>query len=66
MSEDADLPTKLGSIIPSLYYDLIARVCAGVPLLVLLLWQQRELFAPLGDSPSVAFLLLLEQAILRA
>ncbi len=59
MSEDADLPTKLGSIIPSLYYDLIARVCAGVPLLVLLLWQQRELFAPLGDSPSVAFLLLL-------
>jgi hypothetical protein len=59
MSEDADLPTKLSSVIPSLYYDLIARVSAGVPLLALLLWQQRELFAPLGRSPSVAFLLLL-------
>lgn len=59
MSEDTDLPTKLGSIIPCLYYDLIARVCAGVPLLVLLLWQQREFFAPLGDSPPVALLLLL-------
>jgi len=59
MSEDADLPTKLASVIPSLYYDLIARVCAGVPLLALLFWQQRQLFAPLGRSPSVAFLLLL-------
>ncbi|MEA2561408.1 MAG: hypothetical protein QOH06_2912 [Acidobacteriota bacterium] len=59
MSEDVDLPTKLGSVISSLYYDLIARVCAGVPLLALLFWQRREFFTLLVHSPAVAFLLLL-------
>jgi hypothetical protein len=35
---------ELGRIVPSVYYDLIARVCAGVPLLTIILWEKRSAF----------------------
>ena len=40
---DLDLKSA-GEIVPSLYYDLIARVCAGVPFVLLLVyWKQKDL-----------------------
>jgi hypothetical protein len=39
MAEDSGVLESLGKVIPSMYYDLIARVCVGVPFLVMLLWN---------------------------
>jgi hypothetical protein len=56
--ESGPLPS-LGNVIPSLYYDLIARVCSGVPFLVLLLWAQRQSFENLVSKSWIGFFLLL-------
>jgi hypothetical protein len=44
VAEETGALESLGKVIPSIYYDLIARVCAGVPFLIVLLWQYRETF----------------------
>jgi|ERR1700722_6978187 hypothetical protein len=40
----------VSKVVPSIYYDLIARVCAGVPFLVVLLWPHRNLFGEITWS----------------
>src|SRR5271169_1020645 len=42
MAEDGLDLKSAGEIIPSLYYDLIARVCAGVPFVLLLVYWNEE------------------------
>jgi hypothetical protein len=59
MAEDSAPLVSLAQLIPSVYYDIIARVCAGVPFLVTLLWSQKDKVAKLALSPWVGFLLLL-------
>jgi hypothetical protein len=44
MADDTGALEGLGKIIPSAYYDLIARVCSGVPFLAILLWEHRGSF----------------------
>jgi hypothetical protein len=44
MAEEPGGLGGIGNLIPSLYYDLIARVCAGVPFLGVLLWDYRGKF----------------------
>jgi hypothetical protein len=44
MAEETGGFEGLGKVIPSIYYDLIARVCAGVPFLAVLLWDERTAF----------------------
>ena len=56
MAEEPGVLEGLGKIIPSIYYDLIARVCAGVPFLTVLLWDQRSKF---GDITWAKLTLLL-------
>src|ERR1700727_2337712 len=46
----------LGKIIPSMYYDLIARVGAGTPFLIALLWNQHAEFGDITWS-KVALML---------
>jgi hypothetical protein len=46
----------LGKIIPSMYYDLIARVGAGAPFLVALLWNHHAEF---GEITWIKIALLL-------
>ena len=48
--------TELGKVIPSVYYDIIARVSSGTPFLMILLWDHRETF---GDELTLAKLTLL-------
>jgi hypothetical protein len=44
MADDPGALEGLGKIIPSVYYDLIARVGSGVPFLAVLLWGHRGSF----------------------
>jgi hypothetical protein len=44
MADDTGALEGLGKIIPSVYYDLIARVGSGVPFLAVLLWGHRSSF----------------------
>jgi hypothetical protein len=55
MAEESKGLEALGKTIPSVYYDLIARVCAGVPFLTMILWG-RDTF---GEITLIKFLLLL-------
>lgn len=41
--EESESLPALGKIIPEIYYDLIARICAGSPLVVALLWSDHLL-----------------------
>jgi hypothetical protein len=45
MANDSGPLVELGKVIPSIYYDLIARVGAGVPFLVILFWDRKEFFS---------------------
>jgi hypothetical protein len=56
MADDSGALDGLGKIIPSIYYDLIARVCAGVAFVTVLLWDHRSL---LGDVTWAKITLLL-------
>jgi hypothetical protein len=47
MSEDSGPLTEIAKVVPSVYYDLIARVSAGTPFLVTLLWPYRENYGEL-------------------
>ncbi|MBZ5525676.1 MAG: hypothetical protein LAP21_25930 [Acidobacteriia bacterium] len=57
MPEESSPAKDLGSVIPSFYYDLIARVSAGVPFLVVLLLDDKACFKP--PDPSVGAILAL-------
>lgn len=59
MAEESGALHSVGKLVPSIYYDLIARVCAGVPFLTLLLWTQRDSFKDLVTNAWIGFLLLL-------
>jgi hypothetical protein len=59
MPEEPNPLHSLAELIPTAYYDLIARVCAGAPLLVLLLWGRRELSDYFPPKGGAGFLLLL-------
>jgi len=56
MAEESGALQTLGKVIPSIYYDLIARVCARVPFLVMLLWDRKDSF---GEITWVKLALLL-------
>ncbi len=56
MAEEPGVLEGLGKVIPSIYYDLIARVCAGVPFLAVLLWECRT---ALGEMTWAKLILLL-------
>jgi hypothetical protein len=58
MAEELESPKSLIGLVPNLYYDLIARVCAGVPFLALLLWSQKDSLKGLVPDNWVGFLLL--------
>lgn len=47
MAEEAGALQELGKVIPSIYYDLIARVCSGIPFLAILLWERIDAFGEL-------------------
>jgi hypothetical protein len=57
MAEDEAPLKSVGEVVPSPYYDLIARVCAGVPFVLLLVNQQAEKLKPLTSAvgPAVRF-----------
>jgi hypothetical protein len=42
MAEESESLKSVGGLIPSVYYDLIARVFAGVPLIALMAWVPAE------------------------
>jgi hypothetical protein len=48
--EDSGGLANIGTIVPSLYYDLIARVCSGVPLLVVLFWDHLHILGEISWS----------------
>jgi hypothetical protein len=59
MGEESGSLKSVADLIPSFYYDLIARVSVGVPFLALLLWKERDSLKGLLPPDSwVAFLLL--------
>jgi len=62
MAEDEAPLKSVGEVVPSLYYDLIARVCAGVPFVLLLVNYQAEKLKPLtsimGASGTVLLVVL--------
>jgi hypothetical protein len=47
MAEESGPLEALGKIVPSMYYDLIARVCSGLPFLVALLWDRKDMIGEL-------------------
>jgi hypothetical protein len=47
MADESGPLEAMGKILPGIYYDLIARVCAGVPFLVALLWERKQEFGGL-------------------
>jgi hypothetical protein len=59
MPDESGPLLSLAQLLPSVYYDLIARVCAGVPFLALVLWTKRQSLDGLVSSSWVGFLLLL-------
>src|SRR5579862_2372823 len=59
MADDSGPLLSVGQLVPGVYYDLIARVCAGVPFLVLLLWEDRYSLKDLAPNAWVGFLLLM-------
>jgi hypothetical protein len=59
MAEDEAPLKSFGEVIPSLYYDLIARVCAGVPFILLLVNQQAEKLKPLTSAVGASGTVLL-------
>jgi hypothetical protein len=50
MADEPGALEGLGKIIPSIYYDLIARVCTGVTFLAAILWDHRGLFGEISWS----------------
>ncbi len=56
MAEESGPLEALGKILPSMYYDLIARVCPGVTFLTALLWEKRDLIGELTWVKLVLFL----------
>jgi hypothetical protein len=46
----------LGESIPRVYYDIIARVCAGVPLVAILLWDYTDFWNEKLSGPKLAVL----------
>ena len=59
MADESGPLGSLSQLIPSVYYDLIARVCAGAPFLVLLLWEDKGSLRDLASNAWVGFLLLM-------
>ena len=50
VAEEAGGLASLTKVVPSIYYDLIARVCAGVPFMAVLLWDKRSEFGEVSWS----------------
>lgn len=59
MGEDEAPLDNVGEVVPSLYYDLIARVCAGVPFILLLVKNQTEGLNPLTKAVGASGTVLL-------
>jgi hypothetical protein len=59
MAEDGGPLKSFGEVIPSVYYDLIARVCAGVPFILFLVNQQAEKLKPLTSAVGASGTVLL-------
>lgn len=59
MADEPDSLKSVAELIPSLYYDLIARICAGVPFLALLLSAQKDSMNRLVPDSVVGLILLL-------
>ena len=61
MAENAAPLKEMGGLIPSVYYDLIARISPGVPFIVILLWdsgQELSNFKELIGSTGLFLLLV--------
>ena len=56
MAEESGTFEALGKIIPSIYYDLIARVCPGSVVTAALLWDSRDV---VGEIAWAKLILLL-------
>jgi hypothetical protein len=59
MSEGPEGLKDVGSVIPSVYYDLIARIGPGVPLVILLAWDSKNELSWLEDVLGSAGVILL-------
>lgn len=59
MAEESGSLSSLGKLIPSVYYDLIARICPGVGFLLALLWHKIHIFDGLVSNAWIAFFILL-------
>lgn len=60
MAEDTGDAEKVVGVVPSLYYDLIARILAGAPVVVLVMVNMPECKLPLeGMSEGAGALLVL-------
>jgi hypothetical protein len=60
MAEESDSIKTASGLIPGVYYDLIARVSAGIPILALLLWEPGERHFPtleFGEAINAVLLL---------
>jgi len=59
MAEGSEGLKEVGSVIPSVYYDLIARVGSGAPFIVLLMWDARDRLSWLENVVGSAGIILL-------
>jgi hypothetical protein len=59
MAEESGVLTSVANLIPKIYYDLIARISAGVPFLLLLFWPRKQDDFRFGTSDVIDFILLL-------
>jgi hypothetical protein len=59
MPEESGSLSSVGKLIPSVFYDLIARICPGVAFLVGIFWHKRHTFEHPVSNAWVGFFLLL-------
>jgi hypothetical protein len=59
MGEDSSPAKELAGLVPSVYYDLIARVLAGAPFALAIAWTEREDLIKVKDVPGAGSLLIL-------
>ena len=59
MADEGGSLKSIADIVPNVYYDLIARVCSGVPFLILVLWSDKDSFKDVMPDTGANLLLLI-------
>ncbi|HEY6329316.1 MAG TPA: hypothetical protein VI756_08260 [Blastocatellia bacterium] len=60
MAEESSSPLKeMGSLVPSVYYDVIARICPGALFVTVIIWDRTQAVKDLEEAIGVPILGLL-------